>query len=97
MCIVFCYVELGGYSIRSLFDVFEDEKVIISNLIKDVEDCIIFIKNVMVDMENEMKNLDYKYMDIVKDIDKEIDESIQVLEDRRWGLKDMLKSKCKDK
>lgn len=44
-----------------------------------------------------MKNLDYKYMDIVKDIDKEIDESIQVLEDRRWELKDMLKSKCKDK
>lgn len=44
-----------------------------------------------------MKNLDYKYMDIVKDIDKEIDESIQVLEDRRWGFKDMLKSKCKDK
>lgn len=41
-----------------------------------MEDCIIFIKNVMVDMENEMKNLDYKYMDIVKDIDKEIDESI---------------------
>lgn len=62
-----------------------------------MEDCIIFIKNVMVDMENEMKNLDNKYMDIVKDIDKEIDESIQVLEDRRWGLKDMLKSKCKDK
>lgn len=51
----------------------------------------------MVDMEYEMKNLDYKYMDIVKDIDKEIDESIQVLEDRRWKLKDMLKSKCKDK
>lgn len=44
-----------------------------------------------------MKNLDNKYMDIVKDIDKEIDESIQVLEDRRWGLKDMLKIKCKDK
>lgn len=41
-----------------------------------MEDCIIFIKNVMVDMENEMKNLDNKYMDIVKDIDKEIDESI---------------------
>lgn len=51
----------------------------------------------MVDMENEMKNLDNKYMDIVKDIDKEIDESIKMLEDRRWKLKDILKSKCKDK
>lgn len=97
MCTVFCHVESGGHSTRSLLDVFEDQKVIISNLTKDVEDRITFTKNVMVDTENEMKNLDNKYTDIAKDIDKEIDESIQVLEDRRRGLKDTLKSKCKDK
>nr|XP_011451149.2 uncharacterized protein LOC105344930 [Crassostrea gigas] len=97
MCTVFCHVESGGHSTRSLLDVFEDQKVIISNLTKDVEDRITFTKNVMVDTENEMKNLDNKYTDIAKDIDKEIDESIQVLEDRRRKLKDTLKSKCKDK
>lgn len=66
MCTVFCHVESGGHSTRSLLDVFEDQKVIISNLTKDVEDRITFTKNVMVDTENEMKNLDHKYTDIAK-------------------------------
>lgn len=97
MCTVLYHVESSGHNTRSLVDVYEEQKVIISNLTKDVEDRITFTKNVMLDTENEMKNLDNKYTDIIKDIDKEIDESIQMLEHRRRELKDTLKGKCKDK
>lgn len=97
MCTVLYHVESSGHNTRSLVDVYEEQKVIISNLTKDVEDRITFTKIVMLDTENEMKNLDNKYTDIIKDIDKKIDKSIQMLEDRRRELKDTLKGKCKDK
>lgn len=97
MCTLLNHVDSNGHTTTSLIDVYEDHKIVIHNLAKDMDDRITFIKNVMFDTENEMKNLDSRYMDIVKDIDKEIDESIKMLEDRRRELKDTLKDKCKDK
>ncbi|XP_062607069.1 uncharacterized protein LOC134268844, partial [Saccostrea cucullata] len=97
MCTVLDHDETSGHNTRRLADVYEDHKAVISNLTKDMEDRITFTKNVMFDTEEEMKNLDKKYLDITKDIDKEIDESIQMLEVRRRELKDTLKGKCKDK
>ena len=97
MCTVLDHDESSGHNTRRLTDVYEDHKAIVSNLTKDMEDRITFTKNVMFDTEEEMKNLDKKYLEITGDIDKEIEESIQMLEVRRRELKDTLKGKCKDK
>jgi 5'(3')-deoxyribonucleotidase len=66
-------------------------------LVKQVEDKVTLSKTVMMETEDEMRNLDKKQTDITKEIDHEVDEGIHMLEIRRRELKDTLKEKCKKK
>jgi hypothetical protein len=48
----------------------------ISDLVKQVEDKVTLSKTVMMETEDEMRNLDKKQTDITKEIDHEVDEGI---------------------
>ncbi|VDI56597.1 Hypothetical predicted protein [Mytilus galloprovincialis] len=97
MCTVLEHQSDRGHMVRRLGDAYEDHKEQVSNLVKQVEDKITLSKTVMIETEDEMRNLDKKQTDITKEIDHEIDEGVHMLEVRRRELKDTLKEKCKKK
>lgn len=97
MCTVLEHQADRGHIVRRLADAYEDHKMQISDLVKQVEDKVTLSKTVMMETEDEMRNLDKKQTDITKEIDHEVDEGIHMLEIRRRELKDTLKEKCKKK
>ncbi|XP_060575163.1 E3 ubiquitin-protein ligase TRIM45-like [Ruditapes philippinarum] len=97
MCTVLDHDESKGHVIKKIQDVYEEERQIVNELTKKLEDKISVARNVMKEAEDEHSTLAQKE-DIMKhEIDIEMDAGIKMLEIRRRELKDNLTGRIKEK
>ncbi|KAL3846934.1 hypothetical protein ACJMK2_017875 [Sinanodonta woodiana] len=97
MCTVLDHDETKGHVVRKIQDVYDEQRQIVSELMKKVEDKIAFAKNVMQETETEIGNLENKEDMLKREIDIEMDAGVKMLEIRRRELKDNLTTRVREK
>ena len=97
MCTVLDHDEAKGHAIRRIGDVYDEERQLVSDLMKRLEDKISTAKNVMKETEDEFSTLSSKEDVMKKEIDIEVDAGMKMLEIRRRELKDNLQTRIKEK